>query len=203
MAADVLIHRKVEIHRLSADHHSGVMIIIYHVVSDISNFHPLRPTDVHFQANTEPVQFPYIITSFLDFTLGVAQELVHALDIKDNDYLATCNAIMKHWEIHLLTIGCHVSEQQRLLYKLVCKITTIFPDSECPGIEEELAQQPCLDKRKVDPNDTVLMGPTIVHSPSPLYKDQVTFPATLGSPYNSSIHPTELSTRRLSGLPYK
>ena len=179
------------------------MIVIYHVVSDISIFHPLRPTDVHFQVNTEPVRFPYIVTSFLDFTLGVVQELVRALDIKDNDYLATWNPIMKHWETHLLTTGRRVSEQQRLLYKLVCKITTIFPDSECPGIEEEIAQQPCLGKRKVDPDDTVLMGPAIVHSPSPLCKDQVTFPATLGSPYNSSIHPTEPSTRRLSGLPYK
>ena len=138
---------KVDKHKLNADQRHGVIIIIWHQVCPVIGFTVLSP-HLLVQAGSEPIHFPYVVQSFPHFSLGAVSSLVCILEITEDNCLKAWNPLLKHWETHVLTTSHQVVEQQRLLYKLVKNVTTLFDDTQCPGLEEEMAQQLTIGKRQ-------------------------------------------------------
>ena len=111
------------------------------------------------------MRYPHVVETFPNFYLGAVPSLIRALEINDEDYVASWNHTQKHWETHALTTSVEVKEGQRLIYKLIRRITRSFPDEKCPGLaDEQLRQVDGPGKRRRGQGDLV-----IAITPSPQF----------------------------------
>ncbi|KAF8526807.1 hypothetical protein JB92DRAFT_3108026 [Gautieria morchelliformis] len=61
-------------------------------------------------------------------------------------HLETWNPSDRQWELHSLSTSRHVSEDQRLLYKVILDSTSSISNDSCPGLAAKLALQPRVGK---------------------------------------------------------
>jgi hypothetical protein len=106
------------------------------------------------------------VDTFPEFTLGLATAIVCALAIKEDTYLSSWNPDVQQWEMHTLMTSHRIIPGQQILYKLICTISNHINDNVCPGLKEELAQQPTLGKHKRGPEDLALIKTPVIPSSS-------------------------------------
>ncbi|KAF8532563.1 hypothetical protein JB92DRAFT_3103638 [Gautieria morchelliformis] len=174
-AAAIAQQRKVENHLLKMAPHRTIRLFIWHAENDL------------------PKCFPVVVDSYPDFSLSMAAHAVSFLNISPTDTLEAWNHQHGYWELHSLSTHCHVTENQRLLYKLIRNASSSLEDGKCVGLAEELAMQPVLGK---------CMRPT----------EQVVLPVSKGLPFNliessaptvSSQHSPSISVASTSPIIYK
>ncbi|EIW81778.1 hypothetical protein CONPUDRAFT_164553 [Coniophora puteana RWD-64-598 SS2] len=97
---------------------------------------------VWYKSGNEPVRLTHEVSTFPLFRLASLPALLADLELSEVSYVDTYNSQTGTWEQHTVSTVRAIQSEQRLLYKIRKSLLSGLADSECPGVEAELALQP-------------------------------------------------------------
>ncbi|KAF8499495.1 hypothetical protein JB92DRAFT_3124817 [Gautieria morchelliformis] len=149
--------------------------------------------------------FPVYVLTFPIFVLSSASQVIAFLKLDEMAHLETWNPSDRQWELHSLSTSRRVSEDQRLLYKVILDSTSSISNDSCPGLAAELALQPHVGKWTRTGEEYVLpVPPTPPLLSTPVLSTPVSTPTatpagswSAQSPSSSAHSPCPPSTKSL------
>ncbi|KAI0031530.1 hypothetical protein K488DRAFT_86707, partial [Vararia minispora EC-137] len=135
----------------------SVMLVIWYKVSALSH-NPwstvslslvdppcLSPPPTSALAHAQPLRFLNPLPSFPYLSLAQFPSLVTSLSLNQNSFIDAWNPFKRQWEQHMINTVRVVVHEQRVLYRLRQSLLEGIEETDCPGLDEELASQLTLD----------------------------------------------------------